>query len=67
MDVKLFLISILFIVVGIIIMVWHKFYKYKTDDMLFAIELRIFMGGLLFTLAGCYGLVSELLKFFKQN
>ena len=67
MDVKIFLISILFTVFGIIIMVWHKFYKYETDDMLFATKLKVFMGGLISTLIGCYGLVSELLKFFKQN
>ncbi len=65
MDVKLFLISILCIVFGIMVMVRHKFYKYETDDTLFATKLRVFMGGLLFCFIGCYGLVSELLKLFK--
>ena len=67
MDIKLFLISIRSIVVGIMVMVRHKFYKYKTDDMLFATGFRVFTGGLLLSLVGCYILVSVLLKFFKQN
>ena len=67
MDVKLLLISILFIVFGIMVMVRHKFYKYRSDDMLFATKFRVFMSGLLSTFVGCYILVSELLKFFKQN
>lgn len=62
MDIKLFLICILSLVIGIIIMSKNKFFKYETDDMLFATKLKVFLGGLLFCLIGIYGLISEILK-----
>lgn len=62
MDISLFVISIISFIVGIFIMVKNKFYKYETDDMLFATKLKVFLGGLLFSLIGIYGLISEMLK-----
>jgi hypothetical protein len=62
MNIKLFLICILSLITGIIIMLKNKFYKYETDDMLFATKLKVFLGGLLFSLIGIYGLINEILK-----
>ncbi len=62
MDAKLFVISIVCVIIGAIIMIKHKFYKYDTNDMLFATKLKIFLSGLLFSLIGLYGIVSEVLK-----
>ena len=62
MDIKLLLISILFFVIGIIIMIKNKFFKYHSSDMLFASKLKIFLSGLLFLLIGLYGLFCELVN-----
>jgi hypothetical protein len=62
MDIRLSLICILSLVTGIIIMLKNKFYKYETDNMLFATKLKVFLGGLLFSLIGIYGLITEILK-----
>ena len=66
MDIKLFMISIICVIIGVIIMIKHKFYKYDTSDMLFATKFKIFLSGLLFSLIGLYGLVSEILKLFNK-
>ena len=62
MDIKLFVISVIFVIIGVVIMIKHKFYQYDTNDMLFATKLKIFLSGLLFSLIGIYGLISEMLK-----
>lgn len=62
MDTKLFVISIICVIIGIIIMIKHKFYKYDTSDMLFATKLKVFLSGLLFSLIGLYGIINEILK-----
>ncbi len=64
MDIELFFISILFILVGIFIMKKYKFYKYETDDMLFATSLKVFLGGLIFGLVGVFGLITQIIKLF---
>ncbi|TRX01830.1 hypothetical protein FNW10_09365 [Flavobacterium gawalongense] len=62
MDIKLFVISIVFVIIGVVIMIKHKFYEYDTNDMSFATKLKIFLSGLLFSLIGIYGLMNEILK-----
>jgi len=62
MDINLFVISVVLVIVGVVIMLKHKFYQYATDDMLFATKLKIFLSGLLFCLIGIYGLISEIIK-----
>lgn len=46
-------------------MVRNKFYKYDSDDMLFATKLNVFLGGVLFSFIGVYGVISEILKLIK--
>jgi hypothetical protein len=65
MDVKVILICVALLILGVIIMVTHKFYRYETSDMLFATKFRVFLGGLLLSLVGVYGLfkaISESIK-----
>jgi hypothetical protein len=62
MDIKLFIISIACVILGVSIMLKHKFYNYDTSDMLFTTKLKVFLSGLLFSLIGLYGIVSEILK-----
>ena len=61
MNIELLLLSIIFIIIGLVIMITNKFYNYKTSDMLFAVNLRIFIGGLIFFLMGVYGIINEFL------
>ncbi len=65
MDIKIFVLCVLFIFVGIILMVKNKFYKHRSDDMLFPAELRMFLGGVLLILLGGYGVIAELIKVLK--
>jgi H+/Cl- antiporter ClcA len=46
------LLGIVFAVLGYFIMSKNKFYKFDTDDMSFATNLKVFLGGLLFLLMG---------------
>jgi hypothetical protein len=62
MDANFFVIGIVFLIIGVIIMTKNKFYKYDTNDMLFATKLKVFLSGFLFSLIGLYGIVSEGLK-----
>lgn len=66
MNIELFLLSLIFIIIGIIIMVKHKFYRFNSSDMLFASKFKIFLSGLLFTLVGLYGFIQEIFKIFKK-
>jgi hypothetical protein len=59
MDIKLLILSIIFVFIGIITMINNKFYKYESSDMLFATKLKVFLSGLLFSLIGLYGIVSQ--------
>ncbi len=65
MDIKLLLLSILFFIIGIIIIIKYKFYKYPSDDMSFATELKVFLGGLLFCLIGVFGIINQILKIIQ--
>jgi hypothetical protein len=65
MDTVVLLLSILFIIIGIIIMLRNKFYKYDTSSMLFPATLKVFMSGLIFFIIGFYGFVYEMSKLFK--
>lgn len=67
MDIKLTILSVMFIVLGVVIMVRHKFYKYDTSDMLFATKLKVFLSGLLFCLIGTYGLIDGIIKLIKSS
>jgi hypothetical protein len=65
MDTVVLLLSVVFIAVGLIIMVRHRFYKYDMGSVFFATKIKVFTGGLIFFLMGSYALVSELSKLFK--
>jgi hypothetical protein len=62
MDYKLFLASVFFVIIGVVIMRRNRFYKYEADDMLFATKYRVFLSGVLFLLLGFYAVFSELAK-----
>ena len=62
MDTNLFIISIVFLIIGAIIMTKNKFYKYDSNDMLFVTKLKVFLSGFLFGVIGLDGIVSEGLK-----
>ena len=62
MDYKLFLASVFFVIIGVVIMRRNRFYKYEADDMLFATKFKFFLSGVLFLLLGFYGVFSELAK-----
>lgn len=61
MDIKLTLVFVGLFIFGLIVMITHKFYKYDTSDMLFATKLRVFLGGLLSSVIGVYGIVKAIL------
>jgi hypothetical protein len=42
MDYKLFLASVLFVIIGVVIMRRNRCYKYEADDMLFATKFKVF-------------------------
>lgn len=65
MDYKFFSVSVIFVILGVVIMKRNKFYKYRTDDMLFAAGLKLFLSGFLFCFIGVSVIISELLKFFN--
>jgi hypothetical protein len=48
-------VGVLFCLVGVVICLKNKFYKYAADDMSFATKLKIFSSGLLFILIGIFG------------
>lgn len=62
MDVKLFLLSVIFVIIGIVLIINNKFYKQKSSDMMFPAELKFFLGGELFCLLGIYGVIDCILK-----
>lgn len=65
MDIKITLSCVVLFIVGIVVMVTHKFYRYNASDMLFATKLKVFLGGLLSSLVGAYGLVKAILDLTK--
>jgi uncharacterized protein YjeT (DUF2065 family) len=62
MEMTLFLLSIVFIIAGVILMIRNKFYKTSTKTMLFPAEIKLFLSGLILVLMGVYIFISELLK-----
>ncbi len=65
MDFRLFSLSLVILIVGIITMIKNKFNNYDFFDMLFSIKLRMFLCGLLLSLLGLCGIISEILKLLK--
>jgi len=63
-DIKIFILSIVLIIVGVWIMLNHKFWKYDTSDWLFVTKLRVFLGGFILCLIGLWGIITIILKFF---
>lgn len=57
MDSGSVLLFVAMLVIGFVIVVKNKFYKYSSSDILFATKLRVFLAGLLFCLIGVYGIV----------
>ena len=64
MDVRILLIGVLCIVIGLMMMIKSKFYKYKTSDMLFAAKLNTFIAFAFVVLLGIFFLGHELNKLF---
>ncbi len=62
MNITLFIIGVACLTVGAFLMTRHKFYKYKTSDMLFAASLRAFLGAALIVLIGILAIINELKK-----
>jgi len=52
------IIGIISCLVGLVICIKNKFYKYDTDDMSFATKLKIFLSGLLLILIGICAFIS---------
>jgi hypothetical protein len=56
--------GIIFCLVGVVICLKNKFYKYDADDMLFATKLKMFLSGSLFIMIGIFGFVSYFFELF---
>jgi len=63
-DIQLFLLSIVFIIVGVLAMVNYRFWKYDKSDMLSATKFKVFIGGLLLFFIGFCGVITVILEFF---
>jgi hypothetical protein len=64
MKLDFLLISIFFIIIGIIIMKRNKFYKITIRSMLLPAELKLFLSGLILFIIGFIILFSEFLNNF---
>lgn len=62
MDIKLLLIGSACLIFGVIMMFKHKFYKYKTSDILFSTKLRVFLAATLIAMFGLIIVFNELNK-----
>ncbi|RDV13374.1 hypothetical protein DXT99_20360 [Pontibacter diazotrophicus] len=62
MDIVLTILCVFSILLGIMIIVRHKFYKYDMSDMLFVTKLKSFILGLIFIMVGLYGLLDGIAK-----
>ncbi len=62
MNIQFFIVGIIAAILGVVLMLNHKFYKYKTSDMLFVAKLRVFLGSSVLTLFGLLVLYDELKK-----
>lgn len=62
MNITFFIIGIACLIVGAFLMTKHKFYKYKTSDMLFAASFRAFLGAAVLALFGILIVINELKK-----
>jgi len=63
-DIKIFILSIVLIIVGVWIMLNHKFWKYDTSEMLSATKFKVFLSGFILCLIGFWGIITIILKFF---
>jgi len=64
MNVRILLIGVLCIVIGLMMMMRSKFYKYETSDMLFGAKLNTFIPSAFLVLLGIVCLGHELKKLF---
>lgn len=62
MNITFLAIGVISLLIGVVMMIKHKFYKYKTSDMLFATKLRVFLGSAVLVLFGVLIVVNELKK-----
>ena len=62
MNISFLVVGVISLVLGIVMMIKHKFYKYKTSDMLFATKLRVFSSSAVLALFGLLVLYYELKK-----
>lgn len=62
MNFQFLVVGILSVILGIFLMVKHKFYKYKSSDMLFAAKLKVFSSSAVLALFGLLVLINELKK-----
>jgi hypothetical protein len=59
-----FIVGIFFCLVGVVICMKNKFYRYDTDDMSFATTLKVFLSGLLFIMVGIIAFISYFFGLF---
>lgn len=62
MNITFFIVGIVSVILGVILMIKHKFYKYKTSDMMFFSKFRVFSGSAILALFGLLILINELKK-----
>lgn len=59
-----FITGVIATLIGVFICLKYKFYRYSTDDMLFATKLKVFMSGLLSILIGVCCFLSYFFNIF---
>lgn len=64
MGVQLLAIGIFSLVVGILLMIKYRFYKYSVNDARFDTKLRVFMGSLILVISGLIIVINEFKSLF---
>jgi len=59
MHIKYFILGLCFLIVGLILMWKYKFFRYRTTDVLFYTELKVFLGALLLAGMGLAVIISK--------
>jgi hypothetical protein len=62
MNSTFFLVGVVSLSTGVLMMLKHKFFNYKSTDMLFASKLRVFLASAVLALFGVLLIFNELKK-----
>ena len=62
MNIQFFIVGVISVLLGMVIMLKNKFYRYKTNDMLFVTKLRVFLGSAVLVLFGILIMINEIRK-----